>query len=107
MDLFLVCILARLGLAYAATQDNLRRPLMFFLLGVATAWLAMSAGIVRRDRGQEAGGKIWWKHLRLLHAINYIAASSYLVRGLNTEAAAILVADVALGTFFRFRYRSA
>ena len=107
MNYFLICIAARLFLVYAATQKKLQKPLIVFLLAVAAAWLAMSTGLIDRDRGREAGGKIWWQHLRMLHAVNYLLAVYFLLKGFEIEAAAILFSDIALGTFFRYRFRRA
>ena len=106
MDLFLLCIAARLALAYAATRPKLKTAVVVFLLSVATAWLAMTFGILKRDTGKEAGGGIWWKHLRFMHAINYLVAAFYLHRGDRVESAAVLVADVAVGSFLRYRHRN-
>ena len=105
MDWFLVCIAARLALAYAATRPAMKHYVLSFLLIVSVTWYSMTIGIIKRDTGREAGGRIWWKHLRLLHATNYLLAALYLYKDQRVEAASILVADVAIGSFLRFRHR--
>ena len=106
MDLFLLCVVARLALAYTALVEMYRKYVTIFLAVVAGAWVLLSLGVVRREKGVEAGGKIWWKHLRPLHACLYILAVIYLHLGHQKVASALLVADVGIGTYLRYEHRS-
>jgi len=106
MDWFLLCIIARLGLAYAALLEQCRKYVIIFLIAVACAWTLLSLGVVRRDRGVEAKGDIWWKHVRPLHACLYILAAIYLHLGYEKICFALLVSDVGIGTYLRYGHRN-
>ncbi len=110
MDLangFIFCILARVFLAYLIYKSNfLKMAARMFVAVVAFVWILMSMDIIKRDTGPEAGGKIWWKHMRPFHALMYMI-SLYFVKSNDNEMAALtLLADVAVGTIVRYDYRS-
>ena len=105
MDYFLLCILARLGLVGAALTSSLQTSLFYFLIVVASAWILMHVGVIRRDKGPEANGVIWWKDLRIVHASMYLLAAVSLHIGWNRFAAVVLLADVSYGTRKRYAYR--
>jgi NADH:ubiquinone oxidoreductase subunit 6 (subunit J) len=51
---------------------------------------------VPRDTGPEAGGKIWWKNWRPVHAVLWLGFSVFAVNGIR-ESWYFLLADVILG----------
>lgn len=102
MDYFLLCIIARLLLAYCMYKSN--KFAQVFVAVVACVWTLMSVGIISRDSGPEAGGRIWWKYMRPFHAVMHAMSLLYSTRD-NEMAALILLADVAIGTTIRYRYR--
>ena len=103
MDYFLLCIAARLLLAWYMYKSN--KFVQIFVGAVASVWTLMTLGIVRRDHGREAGGRIWWKHMRPFHAGMY-AMSLYYSTFDHEMSALILIADVAVGTIVRYDYRN-
>lgn len=59
--------------ALAATIDT---DYLFILGIVASVFVLLWVRILffrPRDRGSEAGGKIWWKMLRPIHTLNWLA----------------------------------
>lgn len=101
--LFLVgCIGTRLLMAYIPqTLPKNALPIMGIAiaimgLGFLYLWITNS-----RLNAQEAGGKTWWAHLRLVHASLYIAAAIYLFKG-DRSASIPLVIDVISGILFYF-----
>ena len=63
-----------------------------FVLG----WLYILL-IGRRDTGPEAGGAIWWQHVRPLHALLWATFVGLVVMGNKQDAWKPLAIDTALG----------
>lgn len=98
--LFLIgCIGTRALFAYAAYAVS---PTILPYLGALAlipviGWLVI-VFIKPRDSGLEAGGKIWWKNLRIPHAISYL---SFAVAAFMKSPGAwkFLAADTLFGLF--------
>ena len=68
------------------------------LLCMAMGFLYLYFFNKRLDAG-EAGGKTWWHNLRLLHGLNYVCASLYILSGKIEYASIPLCIDVLVGLF--------
>jgi len=92
----LLCIPARLGIAYLASKNILSPYLAWGLLaiGVMFWWLFLSKS---RLEAPEGGGVTWWNNLRPVHGTIYIIASTFLQHGHAEEAGWTLLLDVVLG----------
>ena len=102
MSYFLICIITRLLLAFAAFKAYFHPPWLKAMGAVATV---IAAGFFviwlfkLRETGIETGGKkIWWDHLRPVHALLYaLFAVMAFSNNYAQYAYVALFADVALG----------
>jgi hypothetical protein len=97
IPLFLIgCMGTRLALVYAA----LVAPSL--VLSVFTGIIGMGFAIIwllgLRKTGLETGGeKIWWNHLRPIHAVLFLTVSVLLWYGMRKWAAILLFLDLLIG----------
>jgi hypothetical protein len=105
-SLFLIgCMGLRIGLTVLSAKiDNDLLP----YVGIVTILISLSLFYRyfsnTRLIGAEAGGVIWWKKIRIVHAILYMAFS--ILAFLKFEHAWIVLGvDVVLGFTFWFLYR--
>lgn len=96
--LFILCILARLILAYIPSiLDKTWLTIYGYLL------LAISLGFIylyfskKRLNAPEAGGVTWWSNYRLLIGLLYFASAMYCLQGNAQLASVPILIDVVLG----------
>lgn len=93
------CIPSRLFLALAAKYGNMTIKnilgVLTFLIG--SGFLIIYFGGLRKTGLETGGEKIWWNHLRPVHAIFYYLFSYNILFGDKTNAWKILILDVSLG----------
>ena len=97
---FLVlCIGARLGLAYLA--KNLTGKWSMLLSGVIASmglgFLIVYFGGLRKTGAETGGTKIWWDHLRPVHGILYIIAAALLSYGHRCWGSQVILIDTLFG----------
>ena len=106
---FLVaCIGLRSIFVYVAkTIDKEKLPYLGYLAIIPAIgfWAIYLGGL--RPTGFEAGGEIWWNHLRPAHGTLY-GIFAYLAINKSPHAWKVLLADVLIGLsfFLNFHYKS-
>ena len=80
--------------AYAASPETLRWLGVLALLPVI-GW-ALIIFFKLRDTGVEAGGRIWWKNIRPIHATLYLSFATLAIMK-NHNAWKVLAADTTFG----------
>lgn len=109
--MFYICILARILLAYTAYAVPSRLLSSIFYM-FALAFFLLSVGVVNRDVGREAGGNIWWKNNRIVHAILFFLAAEKMNEDLDkgetmsSESAAYVIISLIFGSWTRFQKRT-
>ncbi len=101
---FCVCTFVRSLLAYIASGEYAYYTLLI-LVPVSIAWLLMVLGVVVRDTGMEAMGKIWWKDNRKYHLLLYVLAIWCIYNEMPEMAGYLLYADVLYGGYMQMNYR--
>ena len=101
MFFFIICIIVRLILVYAAKYID---KSLLQIVGYIT--LIPSIGFIylylfnKRKTGLEVGGRsIWWNKLRPIHGVLYLLFSIYAIKKENFAWIPLLV-DVILGILF-------
>jgi len=99
------CIPARLILALTAKYGNsiIKTILGIIAFLIGSGFLIIYFGGLRKTGLETGGEKIWWNHLRPIHAILYYLFSYNILFGDKINAWKILVIDVILG-FLSFLY---
>lgn len=91
------CIPVRLLLAgFTYKIDEKYLPylsIVLFAIGVSFIYLYITNS---RLKAPEAGGETWWKNIRPIHGMMYLAAALYAMKK-NRAAALILAVDVVFG----------
>lgn len=97
IPLFLIgCMGTRLALVYAALVAP--SQVLSVLIGVIGVGFAVIWMFGLRKTGLETGGeKIWWNHLRPIHAALFLAAATLLWYGMRKWAAILLFVDLLIG----------
>tara|TARA_R110002111_G_scaffold86951_7_gene136201 strand:+ start:966 stop:1310 length:345 start_codon:yes stop_codon:yes gene_type:complete len=100
---FLLCIPARLLLAYLSTRLSKEHLKMFgvILLLISLAFFYLYFTNSRLDAQESSTGKTWWAPYRAIHASLYLVASIYALQG-KQLAWIPLVIDVVVGLFLYF-----
>lgn len=96
--LFLLgCIPIRFLLAIFAYKINEKYlpylSIFLYIIGISFIYLYITNS---RLKAPEAGGETWWKNLRPIHGVLYIAAGLYAMKK-NRACSLILVIDVVFG----------
>lgn len=99
------CIPARLFLALTAKYGNtiVKNILGVISFIIASGFLLIYFGGLRKTGLETGGEKIWWNHLRPIHASLYYLFSYNIFFGNKENAWKILIIDVILG-FLSFLY---
>ena len=104
IDIFKLCILLRLLLSiYIYYHYNIY--INYFIFIISLSFILLSFGIIKRDKGAEAGGDIWWKENRIIHGILYGFAGLLIHLKYNRYAGIILLFDLIYGLYLRYNYR--
>ena len=94
------CIPARLLLVVLARGDIIPNKYMnlfgflLFCIAVGMLYLYFTNG---RQHAYESGGYTWWRHLRLIHGLLYLASAIYIYKKHYDVAWMPLLADVIIG----------
>ena len=98
---FIVCLAARLFLVIKAHQNpSYAFSSLLFLVGVS--FLILALGIVKRDQGVEAGGKIWWKSNRVVHGTLFLLAAKAMKDDLDNNKTSSQISSACLALSWIF-----
>ena len=103
--LFNFCIIARMLLAFVTTTTYNKLSL-FVIIPTVFMWILYSLDILKRDKGPEAEGDIWWKDCRLIHATLYAIAAVCIMNEYSYTAFWILVLDTTFGSYLQAMHRN-
>jgi hypothetical protein len=99
IPLFLtVCIGSRLAFSYIASFVKGKYATVFsaILATMGMGFLVIYFGGLRKT-GAEAGGKIWWNHMRPFHGTMYLIAAKSLLLGYNAISSNAIFIDTMVG----------
>ena len=93
------CVPVRLYLAAKLLRLSIIRPLLIAgLFAVAARWVWGTLANSFPDKGF-FGGNVFWKRLRLVHALWYALAGALLLWNRPRAAEGVLTLDVAMGVW--------
>ena len=101
------CILVRLLFVYLArfASSNILKLMGYFALLPAIGFLYLWI-FNKRQFGFEAGGEVWWKNFRIIHAILYFIFAYLAITGNKEHAWKVLAIDVTFGLILFFLHGS-
>lgn len=92
------CIGSRLTFSYIASFVEGKYATVFsaVLATIGMGFLIIYFGGLRKT-GAEAGGKIWWNHMRPFHGVMYLLAGITLWFGYNVIPSNLILIDTMVG----------
>ena len=97
---FSICVFVRLSLAISSKNLSFKKFPYLLLITIPIS-LGFFYQFFRKNRRMIGAfnNKVWWHHLRIIHAINYLLFSILYILN-NNNAWLFLLADVLIGVFF-------